>query len=174
MRITISGPPGSGKTTVAKLLAEKLRYPLISGGDIFRKMAKEKKMNLVGFGKYAEKHWEIDKKIDGEIVRRAKELENVIVDSRLSGWLMHLNNIPSLKVYINASQETRVRRLLQREDGSIEKIREEMLKREMSEKKRYLEIYGIDFSSLKIYDLVINSDNLTPEDVVSWIMDVIK
>ncbi len=174
MRITISGPPGSGKTTVAKILAERLKYPLISGGDIFRRMAEEMNMNLLEFGKYAEEHWEIDKKIDGKIVRESKNMENVVIDSRLSGWLMHLNNIPSLKVYINASQETRVKRLLQREDGSIEKIREEMLKREMSEKKRYLEIYRIDFSSLKIYDMVINSDNLTPEDIVARIMDVIS
>ena len=174
MRITISGPPGSGKTTVAKILAEKLGYPLVSGGEIFRKMAKEMGMSIIEFGKYAEEHWEIDRKIDNEIVNRVKKLENVVVDSRLSGWLAHMNNIPALKVYIDASPEVRVRRLLMREGGEISKIREDMKNREECEKRRYKNIYNIDFSSLEIYDLIINSDALKPDEIVERIMDVIS
>ena len=39
--ITISGSPGSGKTTIAKLLAKKLGIKYVYSGDIFRKKAKE-------------------------------------------------------------------------------------------------------------------------------------
>lgn len=35
--IALIGPPGSGKTTQGKLLAEKLRVPYFSAGDLFRK-----------------------------------------------------------------------------------------------------------------------------------------
>lgn len=41
MNIIIMGPQGSGKTTQARLLAEKLGVPLIVVGDIFRELAKE-------------------------------------------------------------------------------------------------------------------------------------
>ncbi len=41
MNIIVMGPPGSGKTTQAKLLAKKLDVPNISTGDIYRVVAKE-------------------------------------------------------------------------------------------------------------------------------------
>jgi len=41
MKILFIGPPGSGKSTQVKLLAEYLNLPYISTGDIFRNLAQE-------------------------------------------------------------------------------------------------------------------------------------
>lgn len=41
MKILLIGPQGSGKSTQAKLLAEFLKVPFISMGDIFRKISAE-------------------------------------------------------------------------------------------------------------------------------------
>ena len=49
MIATVSGPPGSGKTTASRLLSEKLGYPLVYVGNIFREMAKERGMSLADF-----------------------------------------------------------------------------------------------------------------------------
>ena len=38
MRLLIMGPPGAGKGTQAKLIAERYGIPAISTGDIFRAM----------------------------------------------------------------------------------------------------------------------------------------
>ena len=64
MRITVSGLPGSGTTTVSKLLAEYYELELISSGEIFRRIAREKGMSLAEFGAMAEKDPSIDLAID--------------------------------------------------------------------------------------------------------------
>ena len=174
MRITISGPPGSGKTTVAKIIAHKLNYTLISGGEIFREMARGMGMNLIEFSKYAEKNHKIDRMIDEKIVELARKEKHAVIDSRLSGWLMVRNSIYAFKVFIDASPEIRAGRLVKRDGGDFEETYKSMLLREKSEKKRYRNIYGIDFDDLSIYDLVIQSDNLEPSEIVDMIMEALK
>ena len=63
-RITIGGLPGSGTTTVAKLLKKKLRLPYKYAGKIFRHMAEEHGMELLEFERHCEEHPELDKKLD--------------------------------------------------------------------------------------------------------------
>ena len=173
MRITLSGPPGSGKTTVAKLLSSAMNYPLISGGEIFRKMAMVRDMDLVEFSKYAEANPDIDFKVDNEIVRLALNMENVIVDARLGGWMLHKNGIDAFKVYITATPEIRAKRIQQRDGGNFKSVLSAMLIREESERRRYRELYNVNYDNLDIYELVINSDIMLPDEIVHRILDVI-
>jgi len=52
MKLVILGPPGSGKGTQAKFIAEEYKTPIICTGDIFRKLAKEDEYirNIVNSG----------------------------------------------------------------------------------------------------------------------------
>ncbi len=170
MRITISGPPGSGTTTVAKLVAEKLGYELISAGEIFRRMAREKGYTIEEFSKIAEEHEEIDIYIDRTQKELAESKDNVVVEGRLSAWMVK----DSFKIYIFAPEEIRAERIAKRERKSFEKAREEMRKREEYEKRRYMKFYGININDWSIYHLIFNSACFDAETIADLIVKAVS
>lgn len=171
--ITISGLPGSGTTTIARLLEKKIGLKHVYSGDIFRKMAKKNKMSLEKFGKYCEKHSDVDEQLDRyqlEILQKG----NVIVEGRIAGWLAHRNHIFSTKILLEADLDTRVSRIVKRENGDIENRKKEIMKRENSEATRYKNYYNIVLNDTSIYDLVIETSDKTPNEIVDIITKEIE
>ncbi len=171
--ITIGGTPGSGKSTVAILLEKKLGIRYVYSGMIFRELAEEHNMTLEEFGKYCEQNSEIDKELDERQLEIMKK-GDVILEGRLAGWLAHQNNIPAFKVALHTDLETRAKRIVKREKGSVEQRKKEILERERSEAVRYKNYYNIDLNDKSIYDLVIDSGNKTPEEIVEIIIKKIN
>ncbi len=171
--ITISGTPGSGKSTVGQLLKEKLSMNYIYSGEIFRETAKKYKMTLEKFGIYCEKNEDIDKELDEKQLKILKK-GDVILEGRLSGWIAKKNNIKAFKIMINADLDIRVKRIIKREYGSYSKRLKEVLKREKSEEKRYKKYYNIDIKDTSIYDLIIDSSNKNPNELIDIIIQEIK
>ncbi len=173
MILAISGPPGSGKTTVAEAFARAHRCDLISAGTIFRKEAADRGMTLERFGAYAEAHKEVDRKLDAAVAaaveQRVAKRQNVVVDGRLQPWLLARRGIPCFKVLIDAPLEVRSARVAGREGKPLSDVRQEILERERSERTRYLKIYGIEVQDASGFDLVIDSSNRTPEAIVAFI-----
>ncbi|MCX8172493.1 MAG: AAA family ATPase [Archaeoglobaceae archaeon] len=171
MKITISGPPGSGKTTVAKILSEKLKIKLISAGEVFRQLAFERGMNLEDFSKFAESNPDIDILID-KVQREMAEKENdAIVEGRLSAWMI---KDADLKVNIFADPEIRYSRIAKREGKDVSTVKRETKLREEIEKRRYQKFYGIDLGDWRIYDLIINSNRISAEKIAEIIYTSLK
>jgi cytidylate kinase len=171
--VTISGLPGSGTTTVSKLLEEKTNINYVYSGDIFRKMAKEYGMSLEEFSRYCENHKDVDEELDRYQLKILLE-GNVILEGRLAGWIAYRSNISSLKVALEADLETRAERIVKREKGDLNNRKKEIESREKSEAARYKKYYDIDVYNMKIYDLVIDSSNKTPEEIVEIILKEIR
>jgi predicted cytidylate kinase len=170
--IGISGSPGSGKTTVARILSDRIGIRFHSMGSVFRSIAEEKKLSLKELSALAESDSSIDKLID----RKQSEMLRVggiIMDSRLSCWLMKRNNINGLKVWITAPLDVRAKRVAGREGIGMAEARESIKAREESEADRYRKYYGIDIRDLSIYDIVINNAWMSPEDCCDVILAVI-
>ncbi len=174
MRITISGPPGSGKTTACNRLSEMLGLKAVVFGKIFRELAAEKHLSLLEFGELAEKDPSIDQAIDAKILEIARENEDIILESRLSAYMLSRNSIPAFKIYLGASPEVRMSRIGVREGQSLEDAKRETVERQASEAKRYMMYYNIDINDMSVYDLVVNTDDLDPDGVIDTIMKAIE
>ena len=174
MRITISGPPGSGKTTACNRLSEILGLKAVVFGKIFRELAAEKHLSLLEFGELAEKDPSIDEAIDAKILEIARENEDIILESRLSAYMLSRNSIPAFKIYLGASPEVRMSRIGVREGQTLEDAKRETVERQASEAKRYKMYYDIDINDMSVYDLVVNTDDLDPDGVIDTIMKAIE
>ncbi|MBR1452023.1 MAG: cytidylate kinase family protein, partial [Candidatus Methanomethylophilaceae archaeon] len=140
-------------------------------GKIFRQLAAEKNLSLGELGAIAEKDPSIDKMIDSRILEIARENEDIILESRLSAYMCARNGIPAFKVYLNASPEVRMSRIGVREGETLEEARAKTVDRQRSEAKRYKMYYDIDIEDLSVYDLVVDTDTLDPDQVVERIIE---
>ncbi len=152
--VAISGPPGGGKTTIAKRLAETANLRYWSNGDDFRRMATAKGISFQEFHKYAESHPEVDRALD-ERARKEAEKGSVVLDGRLSGWITR--DSPSLKVYLTAPLEVRLERVMARDGVNREEAEGSLRQRERSNRMRYLKLYDYDVENMEIYDIILNT-----------------
>ena len=171
MIITIGGLAGTGTTTLAEVLSEKLDIPYISAGFIFREMAAERGMTVLEFSEFAEGNDDIDKEIDKRQAQKASEAENLIVEGRLSAFFV---DNADLKVWLVTPFDVRSKRISQREEKSVEIAKDEIIIREKSEALRYMEIHNIDINNMEIYDLIINTDSFNPESISEIIIQTLK
>jgi len=167
MLITVSGPAGSGKSTAAAALADALGYDHVSGGDIFRSLADERGVSTVEFNRMAEEDDQIDRDLDRRLRTTARERDDLVLESRLAGWMA--GEYADFRLWLDAPLSVRAARIADREDKSPEAAREETVARADSEARRYEEYYGIDIADLSIYDLTINTARLGPRGVVDSI-----
>jgi predicted cytidylate kinase len=174
MRISISGPPGSGKTTICMLVANRLDYDFILVGQIFRQMALERKVDLETFGRLAEEDETIDRELDDRMLAIARANENIVLEGRLTGAMLKMKKMSVFSVYVIASEVVRAQRIGKRENRDPDAILKDMRVREKSEKKRYMAYYGIDPYDRTLYDLWIDSSNVTPENIADMIITKVK
>lgn len=180
--ITISGTPGSGKSTIAQKLAVDLNAERIYVGAIRRELAREKSMTLEQLNEYGQTHPETDVDIDQKIAIQAREAAKkglVIVEGRTQ-----FHFIPeSFKIFIKVTVEEGARRIwkqlqheeaqAQRNEGqpkSLLQVEEDIKKRIASDKKRYKKYYNLDHTDESQYDLVIDTTRISADQATEKIL----
>jgi predicted cytidylate kinase len=166
--LSISGLPGSGTSSVSRLVAARLGVEHVDGGTVFRTLAAERGMALAEFGALAESDPTIDRELDARLAARARE-GDVVLESRLSGWILTNEGLDGLRVWIECDPAERARRVSARDGGSLEEAVAANTAREASEAARYLAYYGIDIADLGVYDLVLDSTSVGVDDLVDAI-----
>jgi cytidylate kinase len=167
MRITVSGLPGSGTTSLSRYLSECHGFSMISAGEVFRQLAREHSMGLAEFGRLARENPEFDKMIDARQKEIAAGRDDIIVEGRLSGWMV---TNADLRIWLFAPIGCRIKRIVFRDqltdDTTAERI---TLEREECEAARYRSYYNIDINDLSIYHITLNSEHWGVEGLGSII-----
>ncbi len=171
-KISLAGDLGSGKSTVSRILIDKLGMEYYSTGMIVRSIAAKMGMQIADFNAYMETHPEIDREIDDGLIALSDLDKSLVIDSRMA-W--HFTR-DTFKVYLSTDVETSALRIMYaNREGEHSATLEETVRataaRRKSEQKRYMEQYGVDIKDLSNYSLVVDTTYAAPEEVASVIID---
>lgn len=183
MIISISGNPGSGKSTVAKRVADALGYARYDIGSLRRKMAKKRGLTLEEYNELGERDPQTDSEVDEYQRELGAKQHDFVIEGRTS-----FHFIPnSLKIFLDVSPRVGARRVLaDLNDGSdrneadlehhtVEEITELNAKRMKSDDHRYRKYYdNLDIFDRSQYDAWIDTTILSKDDVFNAVMDVIS
>jgi cytidylate kinase len=175
MIITIHGQAGSGKSSISKLLASRLKYKHYSIGDLRRQIAKKRGLTLAQLNRLGETEDWTDKEPDKLQEELGKKQGDFVIDGRTC-----FHFIPhSFKVYLHADLEIRAKRVFRderksEEYKSLKDAERELVNRERSDIHRYKKYYRLDITDMKHYDLVIDTTKLSKKQIVERILQAIK
>ena len=171
-KLTISGHPGSGTSTLVDGLCRSLNWQRLNGGQVFRDMANERGVSLEEFANLCMEDESIDQELDALLSETMQsDGSPEIVESRLAGWWAHKNGLQCARVWIEVSERVRATRVVNREGGSIDEQLNLIKERMKSDGERYERFYGIDIESREPYTCIIESDDLGIEEVVSRVLE---
>lgn len=164
-KITISGEVASGKSTIGKLLAEKLNYKFLSIGNRTREFAESKGLDIVQFQKECLIDPNIDKLIDQKFSDECNDCENLVIDYRLG--FKFISN--SYNIFLNIFEASATERLTkaERQNETHLTIRE----RNDTFKNQFQNSYGVDYTDENNYDLVIEVEQFkSPDEITEYIL----
>jgi cytidylate kinase len=170
--VCISGMAGTGKSTLAKKLAEKYGLRYYSGGDALKALAAEEGYDSssrgwwessegLGFLAKREKNLEFDKAVDDKLLEYAQQ-GCVLLDSWTMPWLLK----KGFKIWLIASVEKRAERIAERDNLSVEEALQVLKEKEARTKSIYKKLYGFTLGEdLEPFNLVLDTDNLNAGEV---------
>jgi cytidylate kinase len=165
VRIAISGKSGCGNTTISRLVADTLGLRFIN--FTFRTLAGEKGLSLAELLSLAARDDSWDREIDSRQVALAREDGGCVLGSRLAIWML---DEADFKVYLKAMPETRAKRIVKREGGSLEEVASFTEERDRQDRERYIRIYDIDNDNYSFADLIIDTDDKNVDTIVKLII----
>ncbi len=170
--VCIAGMAGTGKSTLAKKLAEKYDLKYYSGGDALKELAAAEgyysssagwweSQEGLSFLQKREQNHAFDKAVDNKLLEYAQQ-GRVLLDSWTMPWLLK----KGFKIWLIASEERRAERIAERDKLSMEEALQVLKEKEARTKSIYKELYGFTLGEdLEPFDLILDTDNLNAGEV---------
>ena len=166
MKIVLCGKPGSGKSTVARILAKDLHLKAYSSGDMMREIAMKTGFTIEEYAKVIPK--EIDNYVDERIKKIGQADDDIIIDSRIA-----FHFIPdAIKIFLEVSWLDGARHIYNNQRASekpaksIDELAERNENRWNADSKRYLNIYKIDINDRTNYDHYIDTTGKSIPEII--------
>ncbi|NGX43017.1 MAG: Shikimate kinase [Chlamydiae bacterium] len=168
MKILLCGPPCSGKSTIAKLVASRLGWEAIDTDQIIEKKYQREKADIQSCREIYKHEGEKNfRKMENKALCSFKNEENVVI--ALGGGVKETAFLQEegVVIYLRATLDTLWKRILQRpqlpvylEENNARKSFERLI-------EKRLPAYA------SMAEITIDTDSLTPEKVVDRICDTI-
>jgi cytidylate kinase len=176
MIVVFSGLHGTGKSTIAKRVAETVGFQYYSTGKVFRELAQEKGMTLEQFSKHAEGKPEIDQTLDKKIKKIAATKGKYIFDGQMPAYM--LKDLSNFNILLRCDDNVRIERMRIRDGRDFETQKRETISRETSERQRFIDLYGIDIVDpqqiLTTYHFILDTTHLGMEEVFQICLDAVR
>lgn len=175
VRITVSGHPGSGTSTLVQGLVDRFGWSSLNGGDVFRAEAKRRNMSLADFGNLCQQELDVDRSLDALLQESmVGEESSDIVESRLAGWWAYKLDLPCLRVWLDVTDDARAKRVSSRENIPFEEALEANRRRAEVDGQRFEELYGLKPDDPEPYSHVIEASNLNATEILEHIVRLLE
>lgn len=168
--IVVAGDIGTGTTTLAKSLAEKLQMKYQSTGDFFRTYALEHNIEL--WNKEAIPD-DIDREVDEKFTALIKNESGYVIDSHYAGWFARdMKDV--FKILLVCDPKVAEERIISR-DHTHKETTEEVRKRRAGIVAKFKKLYSQEnHEDPKLFDLVIDTAKSTPAETLRHTLDTIE
>lgn len=175
--LILCGMPAAGKTAAANIISQKLHIEALGIGDMLKEMALERGYKVTGEGwwdtpdgiKFLEErkgNSDFDKEADRRLLQKI-EKGNIVVTSYTAPWISK----KGIKCWLDATPETRAKRMSVRDGMSIEKAIEVVRIRDRENYQLYKKMYGIELGKdMKPFNIIVDANTITPEQVAEEII----
>ena len=175
VKVTISGHPGSGTSTLVNALCEHYSWSSLNGGDIFRQEAESRNLSLADFGKLCADDESVDRSLDSILQQRMLESDGPeVMESRLCGWWAYKQEIQCVRIWLEVSDTERAHRVVKREGISLDTAMEMNKKRSETDLARFQQMYSLNPSDATPYTHVIDASSLSIEEVVLTAISIME
>lgn len=179
--ITVSGRIGSGASTLAKKLSEKLEWPVLDGGKLFRKINEELGVTIT---QTEERPDHFDLEYEERIKKMLRDEKHHIIQSHLAGFdAQGIEKVFKILLVCEEHGEdvpaVRIDRLVNRDGVSVEDAKYEVRERERQHLQKFRRLYANNdqewvYWDKKYYDLVINTFNHNQDSVLKLTLEALN
>ena len=175
VKITISGHPGSGTSTLVKGICDSMGWTSLNGGDIFRSEAKNRGLSLAEFEKICSEDESVDKSLDDILKQHILQPDGYdVMESRLCGWWAFKLDVDCIRLWLHANEDSRAERVVTREGLTIEEATSSNRERTNVDRLRFDRMYGLNPEDSTPYTHVIDASGLTKEEVIASTLKILE